>query len=456
MTAPPPAAGAPAAGPPQRPRARPRLAGTAAFIAIWAGQGVSAVGTRMTTFALVWWTWERTGSATPLALLTFFAFGPLVVLSPLAGALADRVSRRSLMVASNLGAAAATAVLLALHAAGELTVPAIYAAQAAASAFRALQMPALGASATLMVPKSGYARAAGLVATAENSALLLGPVAAGLLIAPLGVAGVMVIDLATFAAALATLAAARVPQPVADPARGRFRLWAESLYGFRYIFARPGLAGLQAVLSALNLVITGSVTLLPAMVLARTGSDELALGAVQSALGLGGILGGLALGAWGGPRRKIDGVLPPAAAAGLLGLVPLGLAGAVPGWAAAAFALTFFVPVVNGCNQAIWQLKVAPEVQGRVFAARRLLAQFTSPLAMLATGPLADHVFEPALAPGGALAGAAGGLVGTGPGAGIALMFVLTGLAATVGSLAGYALPALRRVESELPDHDSR
>jgi MFS family permease len=409
----------------------------------------------MTSFALVYWTWEKTGAATPLALLTFFALGPTVLLSPLAGALADRYSRRVLMIASNVGAAASTAALLALHAADGLTVPAIYALQAVASAFRSLQMPALGASATLMVPRSGYARAAGLVSSAENSALLLGPVAAGLLLGPAGIAGVMAIDLATFVVATVPLLWAEVPQPAVAGATGRPSLWSDSLFGFGYIFARPGLAGLQAVLFAVNLMMTGSMALLPAMVLARTGSDELALGAVQSALGLGAIAGGVALGVWGGPRRRIHGVLVPAALAGLAGLVPLGLAATVPGWAVAGFALTLFLPVVNGCNQTIWQLKVAPEIQGRVFAARRLLAQISIPLAMLTVGPLADRLFEPAMAPGGALAGLAGGLVGTGPGAGIALMFLLSGVMVGAGGLAGYALPRLRRVESELPDHDA-
>ncbi len=442
------------AGPDPAAGARCRLRGTAAFTAIWAGQAVSAVGTRMTSFALVYWTWEKTGEATPLALLTFFAFGPTVLLSPLAGALADRYSRRGLMIASNFGAAAATAALLALQLAGGLTVPWIYALQAAASAFRALQMPALGASATLMVPRSGYARAAGLVSSAENAAVLFGPVAAGLLLGPLGVAGVMAVDLATFVAAVVPLALAEVPQPAAGDGRARPSLWRDSWFGFGYIFARPGLAGLQAVLFGVNLMMTGGLALVPAMVLARTGSDELALGTVQSALGLGGIVGGVALGVWGGPRRRIHGVLVPAALAGLAGLAPLGLAAGLPGWAAAAFALALFVPVVNGCNQTIWQLKVAPEVQGRVFAARRLLAQISVPLAMLAVGPLADRLFEPAMAPGGDLAALAGGLVGTGPGAGIALMFVFAGVMAGAGGLAGYALPRLRRVESELPDYD--
>lgn len=445
----------PGAAAPRQGMARRRLRGSAAFAVIWTGQAVSAVGTRMTSFALVYWTWERTGEATPLALLTFFAFGPMVLLSPLAGALADRVDRRGLMLASNAGAAGATAALLALHAAGALTVPWIYTLQAVASAFRALQMPALGASATLMVPKAAYARAAGLVASAENGAALLGPVAAGLLIGPIGLAGVMALDLATFVVAVVALAVAEVPQPAAGDTRTRPGLWRDSLVGCSYIFGRPGLAALQTVLFAVNLMLTGSLALLPAMVLARTGSDELALGTVQSALGLGGICGGVVLGIWGGPRRRIHGVLVSAACAGLAGLVPLGLAGTVPGWAAAAFALALFIPVVNGCNQTIWQLKVPPELQGRVFAARRLVAQLSIPLAMLAVGPLADRLFEPALAPSGALADLAGGLVGTGPGAGIALMFLLAGLAAGAGSLAGYAVPRLRAVESELPDHDA-
>ena len=110
---------------------------------------------------------------------------------------------------------------------------------------------------------------------------------------------------------------------------------------------------------------------------------------------------------------------------------------------------------MNGSNQAIWQAKVAPDVQGKVFAARRLIAQLSAPVAMLLAGPLADAVFEPAMMPGGALARLLGPLAGTGPGAGMGLMFVMSGVAGTLVGLGGYLFPAIRRVETAIPNHDA-
>jgi hypothetical protein len=111
-------------------------------------------------------------------------------------------------------------------------------------------------------------------------------------------------------------------------------------------------------------------------------------------------------------------------------------------------------PVINGSNQAIWQSKVAPDVQGRVFGARRVFAQVTGPLGMALAGPLADWVFEPAMRPGGALAATFGWLTGTGPGAGMGLLIALTGVAGIAVGLIGYAIPAIYQAETLLPDHD--
>jgi hypothetical protein len=124
-------------------------------------------------------------------------------------------------------------------------------------------------------------------------------------------------------------------------------------------------------------------------------------------------------------------------------------------WAVAAFFTAFFMPMINGSNQAIWQSKVPPDVQGRVFAARRLIAQITSPLGFLIAGPLADFVFEPAMRADGALSGLLANLVGVGPGAGMGLMFVLAGLLGVVVGLSGYLFRVVRDAESILPDHDA-
>ena len=104
-----------------------------------------------------------------------------------------------------------------------------------------------------------------------------------------------------------------------------------------------------------------------------------------------------------------------------------------PIWMFAAFFGMFFIPIINGSNQAIWQAKVPPDLQGKVFSIRRLIAWFVSPLAMLIAGPLSDKILEPAMQdPQSALAQATGWFMGTGPGRGMALLFVVGGFLAAL------------------------
>jgi hypothetical protein len=214
------------------------------------------------------------------------------------------------------------------------------------------------------------------------------------------------------------------------------------------------LLSLLTLSAVVNLVDYAGFTLFPPMILARTGGNELVLGSVQSVGAIGGVVGGALLAMWGGSRRRIHGVLIGWALSSF-GILLMGVGRGVTVWLLASFAYAFFEPFVNGSSQAIWQVKVAPDVQGRVFATQFLVSQITMPIAMLFVGPLADHVFEPAMMPGGPLAGTFGWLVGLGSGAGMALMCVFAGLLAILVPLLGYAIPLVRDVEHLIPDHDA-
>jgi hypothetical protein len=276
---------------------------------------------------------------------------------------------------------------------------------------------------------------------------------AGLLLGIIGLDGIMTIDILTFVFAIGTLLLVHVPQPEVSE-EGQGSIWKESVYGLRYIWERPGLFSLQLLFAGGNLIDYAGFALFAPMILARTGSDELVLGSVQSAGAVGGLVGGLLLSVWGGPKRRIHGVLAGWGLASL-GMLLMGLGQGLIVWIVASFCYAFFEPIVNGSDQAIWQAKVAPDVQGRVFSTQLLISHGTMPVAMLLVGPLADHVFEPAMMPGGNLAGLFSWLVGVGPGAGIALMIVVAGLLGSLVPLVGYALRGVRNVESILPDYDA-
>lgn len=434
-----------------------RPTGMRGFAVVWGGQVVSLLGSGMTWFALTIWAWELTGQATALALVAFFHFGPTVLLSPVAGALVDRWDRKLVMMLSDLAAGLMTVVVLILYTTGHLEIWHLYLTGAFAGAFEAFQFPAYSAAVTTMVPKEQYVRANGMLSLAESASGVFAPLAGGILLGVVGISGVLAIDVVTFVVAIGALLLVRVPPPqsTASGQEGKGNLWHESIYGFRYILERPSLLGLQLVFLASNLTFSFSFAVMAPMILAQTGNNQVALGGVQAVLGIGGVVGGLLLSAWGGPKRRVHGVLLGMALSSLLGELLLGLGNGPLIWGIGAFFSSFFIPIINGSNQAIWQAKVAPDVQGRVFAARRLIAQLSWPIATLLAGPMADYVFEPAMAAGGRLGDAFGGLVGTGSGAGMSLMFVVTGLLGMLVGLGGYLIPAVRNAEELLPDHDA-
>ncbi len=437
--------------------ARKRPAGMPAFTIIWFGQMVSFLGTGMTRFALTIWAWQITGQATALALVAFFSFGPTVLMSPIAGALVDRWNRKFVMMLSDLSAGLSTVAILLLYATGNLQIWHLYVAGAFAGVFESFQWPAYSAAITTMLPKEQYGRANGMMSLLESVSAIGAPILAGILIGLIGIGGVMTIDILTFVFAVGTLALAHIPQPAGTAAgqEGRGSLRTESVYGFRYILQRPSLLGLQLILLSINLLFPFFYTILNPMILARTGDNAEVLGTVLSISGIGGVLGGLVMSAWGGPKRRVHGVLGGIVLTSLLGQVLMGLGRALPVWAVAGFFSGFFIPIANGSSQAIWQAKVAPGVQGRVFAVRRLIAQITGPLGILIAGPLADMLFEPAMQPGGALVGVFGGLVGSGAGSGMALMMMLAGSLGAAVSLSGYLIPTIGDAETILPDHDA-
>lgn len=432
--------------------------GMKTFSIIWFGQLVSLFGTAMTRFALMIWAYQQTGQATTLALLGFFAFIFPVILSPVAGIVVDRYDRRAIMALADLGSGVLTLALLALYAAGGLQIWHLYVAQAVTGALDSFQSPAFSAATTMLVPRRHYTRANGMRSLALDASRVFAPFTAGFVLTLVDISGVLLIDVATFLIAMLTLLLVRIPRPPVSvegqAARGGWLQ--QTRFGFRYIFQRPGLTGLLLIFMGISFFAAlAYFSILPAMILARTGNDQLALATVQSVLGIGGVVGGLLMSIWGGPRRLIHSIFAGTALSYLLGDLLFALGRSVEMWSVAAFAAAVFIPFISGSNRALWQSKVPPDVQGRVFASRWMLEGTAMALGYLAAGPLADQLLEPVMQPGGALAGVFGGLVGTGPGAGMALIFIGTATCGALISLSGYLIPALRHVETDLPDHDT-
>ena len=432
------------------------LTGIKGFSLMWLGQLLSLIGTSMTGFALTIWAWLATGQATALALVGFFSFAPTILFSPIAGALVDRWDRKKVLILSDLSSGMATATILILYSTGSLAIWHLYVVAAISGLFQALQWPAYSAVITTLVPKEHYGRAQGMVSVAEAGSIIVAPILAAALLIPIGISGIMCIDLLTMALAIFTLLPIAIPLVVKEAKEGDKKpsLWSEIKYGFSYITERKGLFYLLLLFLSMNLVTSIGNPLYAPFILSKTGNDSMALGTVMSFLGIGGVVGGVVMAVWGGPKRKVMGIYVVMVVDGVL-MMAFALSSSLLAWCFFGFFLMMVSPMLMTCSQAIWQSKVAPEVQGRVFSTRRMIAQLATPVSLLISGPLADKVFEPAMAEGGSLSSQFGSLFGVGPGAGMAMIIFIVSVISIAIAFVGYAVKPIRNLERDIPDHDA-
>ncbi len=438
----------------QDPGQRPQ--GMTAFFVIWIGQVVSILATNMTHFALTIWVFEMTDSAFALGLLQVFFITPFLVISPFAGVMVDRYNRKVMMMVSDLGAGLATIIILVLHTSGMLQVWHLYITATIMGLGNSFQWPAYSAAISTMVPKEQYGRANGLMSLMEAGPGVISPILAGALLPLIGLTGILTIDVVTFVFAIGALLVVFIPQPMrtAEGQKGSGNILREAAYGFQYIFQRPSLLGLQLVFLFGNLFTGIGYTVMAPMILARTANNSLIFGSVQSAGAIGAVAGGVIMSGWGGFKRRSHGVLFGWILAGIGGMSLMGIGTGLEVWVPVVVFSNMLIPLINTSNQSIWQSKVAPDVQGRVFSARRLIAWLTQPISPVIAGALADFTLEPAMRTTSSLSNLFGGLVGTGPGAGMGLLMVFCGVGGSLVGLAGYFIHHIRNAEDILPDHD--
>ena len=427
--------------------------GMRTFFIIWLGQVVSTIGSGLTAFGLAVWIFEQTGQATPFALTIMFANLPRILLSPLAGAIADRWNRRRIMILADTGSAAITLSAFFLLTFGQLSVWHIYLIATLYAILGAFQEPAYTASVTMLVPPKELARANGLMQMSQALEMLIAPLLAGVLFVAIGLRGIILIDFLTFFFAVGALLLVHIPQPrrqmeVVDD--GEKSLWRDALFGWQYLRARTGLLGLLLYFALVNFFLNFAAVLTGPLVLSFSAAS--ALGVVQSVAGVGMLVGSIGISAWGGPKRRMPAVIG-FISLGSMGLFVVGLEASVWVVGAGLFLLMFSVPFASGISQAVFQSKVAADVQGRVFATRGMISRSMMPLAFLLAGPLADRVFEPLFRQGGSLSTTPlGTLLGTGPGRGIGFLFMVCGLILIIASGVAWLSPRIRRLEDELPD----
>jgi len=366
------------------------------FFPMWGGQAISLFGSSLVQFALVWWMTETTRSATVLATATLVAMLPQIFLGPFIGTLVDRWNRKAVMIVADTLIALATLVLVFLFAAGWESIWAIYAILLVRSAGGAFHRPAMTSSTSLMVPHAHLARIAGLNQTLQGLISIVSPPLGALLIGLLPTQGVLAIDVGTAVIAVSILAFVAVPQPPRQLAQAngtaeKTSYWQDLRAGWAYIAAWPGLMGIALLAMVINFLLTPSGSLLPLMVTEEYHGGVLQLGLVNSIFGIGIIVGGLVLSAWGGFKKRIwtsmMGIIGIGAGILIFGLFPAHLFYVALG---GVFLFGGMQVMANGPLHAIFQATIDPDMQGRVLSLIGAGATAMSPLSLLVAGPVSD------------------------------------------------------------------
>lgn len=402
-----------------------------AFFTIWGGQAFSLLGSQLVQFALIWYLTVETGSATVLATASLVGLVPHVVLGPIVGTLVDRWDRRRTMIVADGVVAVATIALALLFAFDQAAIWHIYVVMFVRSLAGGFHGNAMGASTALMVPVEHLTRVQGINQMLNGGLNVVAAPLGALLLEILPLQGILAIDVITAIVAITPLFFIPVPQPerIERQASGesqRVSVWQDFKEGLHYMGNWPGLMmiGLMAVI--INFLLTPAFSLLPLLVKDYFGGGALELGWVDSAFGIGVILGGLILGVWGGfKKRKI--------ATTFLGLFGMGtgilIMAQAPAssiwWAVvAALIVGIMQPITNGPIGAVMQSTVAPDMQARMFSLLGSLAGGMSPIGLMLAGPISDRV-------------------------GIQAWFLLGGILCILMGIVGMMIPAVRNIETD-------
>lgn len=400
------------------------LRGLHTFLILWSTQAFSELGSAMTSFALIVWSFERQGSALVTALLSVCSYAPYVVFSIFAGALSDRWDKKRTMLVCDTVAAAGTAVTLALLCTDSLQIWHLYLLNALNGLMNTFQQPASDVAVSLLAPKEQYQRVGGLRSLSNSLVTILSPVFASVMFAALGIRAVLVFDLATFAVAFLTLLLrVRIPRPHAtgDAAEG---VLASAKSGLRFLRRHRGVLDLILFLAAINLAASMYNAALPAMLLSRAGGSKTVYALVNACTGAANVLGSVLVSLAPAPKSRVraicNALLFSMATENLL----LALGRSAPVWYLGAVLGWLCIPVMNANMDVLLRSHIPVEMQGRVYAARNALQFFTIPVGYLLGGLLIDRALGPLMAAQTANSPLVR-LFGAGGGTGAAALFLL-------------------------------
>ena len=399
------------------------------FLVVWFGQLISAIGSGLTAFVLGVYAYELTNTATSAALVVLFSFVPSILLSPIGGVFADRFDRRAMMIIGDVGAAAGIIFILVIMLTGEIELWQIYLGVAVSSIFVGLQSPTYKASATDLLTEEQFSQGSGLVQLAEASKFLFSPIIAGLLLLTADITTILILDISTFLVATLAVFVIKKGFKKASSDQENQNFLKDFKEGWKAMTTNKGVLMLVIIISLVTFYLGFLQTLLGPMVL--SSSNAQALGGIQSFGAVGMILSSLFIGVLGKNQSYFTKLV--------IGLIFAGIAFSLIGMtsniyfiAGAAFLFLSSLPFVNTSADVLVRKNIDNEKQGRVWGIIGILSQLGFVFAYSIAGFLADKVFTPLLDEGGYLAPTIGEFIGVGPGRGIGLLFIISGISVVI------------------------
>ncbi len=401
------------------------FAGLHTFFILWSTQTLSGLGSAMTSFALIIWSYQQQGSALTTSLLSVCSYAPYVLLSIFAGALSDRWNKKRTMLACDSFAAACTVIVLILLGNGHLRIWHLYLLNALNGLMNTFQQPASDVAVSLLAPREQYQRVSGLQSFSNSLVTILTPVLASAVLAFGGMNAVIFFDLFTFVVAFMGLAFfIRLPRTKTGETQARESVWKSGMAGLRYLWTNRGVLDLILFLAAINLTASVYNAALPAMLLSREGGGELALGLVNTCTGLANVAGSILVSLCRPPKSRVRVICNTLLLSMGIENVLLAFGRSIPVWCMGAVLGWLLIPVMNTNLNALLRTHIPLEMQGRVYSARNTLQFFTIPVGYLLGGVLVDQVFEPFMA-AQSTESAFTALFGSGKGSGAAMLFLV-------------------------------
>ncbi len=399
-----------------------------AFLLLWITQSFSALGSAMTNFALVIWSYQQQGSALTTSLLAICSYAPYVLLSIFAGALSDRWNKKLTMLISDSFAALCTITVLFLLTTGKLQIWHLYLINTLNGLMNTVQQPASEVTISLLTPKKHYQKVSGMRSFSNSLVTILTPVLATAILSFTSVEFVILFDLITYATAFVSLLCfIKIPKVTEQSNTAGDTVFKSAKSGFRYLKDNRGILHLILFLAVINFTASIFNAALPAMLLSRSGGGEVTLGMVNTVTGIATMAGSILVSILPPPKSRVRVICNSLLFAMSTENFILAFGRSTWVWCLGAILGWIFIPVMGANMDVLFRSKIPIEMQGRVYSVRNTLQFFTIPLGYLCGGFFVDRVFEPFMAEQ-SMSSLWVTLFGSGKGSGAALLFFIIGI----------------------------